>query len=193
MEERITATATRSAAQDPHISRATSLNGASDCTNCPRGTTPSTTMVPSTYRRAATLMPRIVERGIVRVGSRTSPAGTVADSRPRYANMVSGASAAQDDRKSSPLGLNSARFSRRTKNRPASTMAAKGTSFEYVVIDENTPAALAPRRLTRTTAQMAQSVSATAIDLLRNCGITLMSAPAKAKAMTGREAQIDIQ
>ena len=38
-------------------------------------------------------VPRIVARGIVRSGSRTSSAGTVADSSPMNAHSVSGAAA----------------------------------------------------------------------------------------------------
>src|SRR5438034_2527060 len=93
-DDTITAKATTLAAQAPHIRRAASANGADDTTSCSGDTTPMTTAVPSTYSPPATRIPSIVERGIVRSGSCTSPAGTVADSRPRYANMVSGASAA---------------------------------------------------------------------------------------------------
>ena len=51
-------------------------------------------------------MPITVARAIVRAGSRTSPAGTVADSMPMKANIVSGASAAAAVINGSPLGLN---------------------------------------------------------------------------------------
>ena len=44
----ITATPTTPAAHGPHIILAASANGAVDCTNCSRGTTPRTTIVPRT-------------------------------------------------------------------------------------------------------------------------------------------------
>ncbi len=86
-------------------------------------------MVPNTYNTVATEIPRIVDCGIVRSGSRTSPAGTVADSSPRYANIVSGASAALAVSSDWPLGLNSAKWLTCTNGRPSSAIAAKGTSF----------------------------------------------------------------
>ena len=52
-------------------------------------------------------MPITVARPMVRDGSRTSPAGTVADSMPMKANIVSGASAAAALSSGWPLGLNS--------------------------------------------------------------------------------------
>ena len=75
------------------------------------------------------VIPRMVERGMVRFGSVTSPAGTVADSSPKNANIVSGASAALALRSDLPLGLNSLKFDGSMKNRPIKAMAPNGTSF----------------------------------------------------------------
>ena len=74
-------------------------------------------------------IPRTVEKGMVRVGLATSPAGTVADSRPRYANIVSGASAALAPSKDLPLGLNSPKFEVSIKKSPNKIIAAKGINF----------------------------------------------------------------
>src|SRR5439155_815069 len=54
---------------------------------------------------AETMVPSTVARGMVRRGSMTSPAGTVADSMPRNANIVMGAVAARALRKGCPLGF----------------------------------------------------------------------------------------
>ena len=67
------------APQGPHSTRAASENGATEFTNCSRGTSPMTAIVPSTYRSVAMAIPRMVERGMVRFGLVTSPAGTVAE------------------------------------------------------------------------------------------------------------------
>ena len=66
---------------------------------------------------------------MVRFGFLTSPAGTVADSNPRNANIVSGASAALAPRSDLPLGLNSLKCEVSMKNNPIKAIAAKGTSF----------------------------------------------------------------
>src|SRR6185295_3139988 len=79
-DDTITATDTAVAAHVPQRRRAASAKGAVDFTRSSRGTTPSTTIVPNTYSEAAITIPSIVDRGIVRPGSRTSSAGTVADS-----------------------------------------------------------------------------------------------------------------
>ena len=74
-------------------------------------------------------MPSTVARGIVRRGSITSPAGTVADSMPRNANIVSGAVAASALRNGSSLGLIIAKVCQSTQNSPNTAIATNGTSF----------------------------------------------------------------
>ena len=74
-------------------------------------------------------MPRTVARGMVRFGSITSPAGIVADSNPKKANMVTGASAAIEPNSELPLGLNSLRLDVSMKNSPIKAIAANGTNF----------------------------------------------------------------
>ena len=54
--------------------------------------------------------------------------------------------------------------------RPISAMAPNGTNFEYVVTSEKTPALLTPRKLIRTTAQIAPSVKSTAMVRLCRLG-----------------------
>ncbi len=97
-----------------------------------------------------------MERGIVRSGFCTSPAGTVADSSPRYANMVSGASAALDSSSDLPLGLKSPSRFHLTKKRPTIEMATNGTSFVYVVTSAKMPASFTPRRFSSVTSQIAR-------------------------------------
>ena len=74
-------------------------------------------------------MPRTVESGMVRFGSITSPAGIVADSKPKKANMVSGASAALAPSSDLPLGLNSLKFDVSMKNSPIKAMARERDQF----------------------------------------------------------------
>ena len=74
-------------------------------------------------------VPSTVARGIVRVGSITSPAGTVADSMPRNANIVSGAVAASALRKGMPLGFTVSKVCQSTQKSPNSEIATKGTSL----------------------------------------------------------------
>ena len=58
---------------------------------------------------------------------------------------------------------------------------------------ETMPAALTPRRLTRTTDQIAPTVNTTAIVRFCRAGYTFITAPANATAITGNDAQIEIQ
>ncbi len=73
-------------------------------------------------------------------------------------------------------------------------MAAKGTSLVYVVTSAKMPAVFTPRRLISTTNQMAPSVRINATGLLNRCsGARFMTAPAKANAIAGSDAQMEIQ
>jgi hypothetical protein len=63
-----------------------------------------------------------------------------------------------------------------------------------VVSSATTPAVLTPRRLVSTTAQIAPSVMATpSVRLPCSDGQSLASEPVSANAITGRDAQIEIQ
>src|SRR5690242_6154051 len=77
----------------PHITFAASLNGAPEAAALAEPSTPNTTNVPRMYTIAVTAVPKIVDHGIVRSGSRTSSAGTVADSNPMNDHKVSVAAA----------------------------------------------------------------------------------------------------
>src|SRR5690242_10219714 len=68
---------------------AASAYGAGDAARAAGGIAPSTPIVEKMYTAATITVPTIVARGIVRAGSRTSSAGTVADSMPRNENNVS--------------------------------------------------------------------------------------------------------
>ena len=118
MAERMTAMEIAAAPQSPHITRAASENGATDGRAARAALTPSPLLCRTRRASAAIVMPRTVESGMVRFGSITSPAGIVADSNPKKANMVSGASAALAASSDLPLGLNSLKFDVSMKNNP---------------------------------------------------------------------------
>ena len=78
---------------------------------------------------AATRVPITVALGMVFSGSTTSPAGTVADSMPRKANIVSGATAARAPMKGLSLGFSTAKVFQSTQNKPNTPIAVNGTSL----------------------------------------------------------------
>ena len=93
-------------------------------------------------------VPSTVARGMVRRGSMTSPAGTVADSIPRKANIVRGAVAASALKKGWPLGLSVSKLCQSTQKSPRTAIDMNGTSFVKVVATWKSPASLTPRRFT---------------------------------------------
>ena len=80
---------------------------------------------------------------MVRSGSFTLSAGTVADSRPRSAQRVSVAAAVVPSRVIG-TSANDARVSRRRKKPPTSATASRGSSFRTVVTAWTQPAARTP-------------------------------------------------
>ncbi len=108
--------------------------------------------------------------------------------------MVSGASAALDSSSDLPLGLKSPSRFHLMKNSPMIEIAANGTSFVYVVACAKMPASFTPRRFSIVTSQIAPSVTATPTGRLPcNAGSSFRSEPVKATAITGSDAQIEIQ
>src|SRR5215467_5221330 len=86
--EIIAPTVTSTYAQLPHIALAASAYGAGEAARSAGASAPITPMVLKMYTAATISVPTTVARGMVRVGSSTSSAGTVADSIPRYENRV---------------------------------------------------------------------------------------------------------
>ncbi len=73
-------------------------------------------------------------------------------------------------------------------------MAANGTSFVYVVTSAKMPASFTPRRFSSVTSQIAPSVTPTPTGRLPcSAGSSLSSEPVNATAITGSDAQIEIQ
>ncbi|MNE68981.1 hypothetical protein D3C80_1646740 [compost metagenome] len=71
--------------------RAASANGEVERASTSGGIRPCTAVIDRMYTAAAARVPNSVARGMVRFGSRTSSAGTVADSRPMNDQRVSAA------------------------------------------------------------------------------------------------------
>ena len=100
----------------------------------------------------ARIIPAIVARGIVRAGSRTCSAGTVADSSPSNAHKVSVAAAVMlaSFKSAKPAkGGSDAFVSPPPDNtKPASKItASNGMTFRTVVTNCTEPASTAPRQL----------------------------------------------
>jgi hypothetical protein len=110
--------------------------------------TPIPATVPRMYTRAVTSMPMTVERGMVRLGSVTSPAGTVADSRPMKAHSVR-AAAVTEPNTDPPLGLNPPKLPPSKNSSPTVAMASSGTSLRAVVRACTQPPWRTPRALTK--------------------------------------------
>ena len=73
-------------------------------------------------------------------------------------------------------------------------MPANGTSFVYVVSSATMPAVFTPRRLPSTTSQITPSVMPIpAVRLPCSAGTSFCSDPVNATAITGSDAQIEIQ
>src|SRR3974390_744539 len=82
--EMMTASAITLPAQlPPKMTLAAVEKGAGALTSVEVGTMPKTAVSDSMYTTAVASVPRIVERGMLRSGSRTLPAGTAAGSTPR--------------------------------------------------------------------------------------------------------------
>ena len=160
--ETMAPTATASPAQPPNISAAASANGALEPASTPAGMTPITAIVPRMYTRAVTRVPMMVERGMVRLGSVTSSAGTVADSRPMKAHSVRAAAAVTEPNTDPPLGLNPPKLPPSKNSSPTVAMASSGTSFRAVVTAWTQPPWRTPRAFTRVRAQIAATATAAA-------------------------------
>ena len=150
-------TATSTPPISPHIRRATSASGALDALSCSAGNTPMVTADTAMYTQAASSTPKIVARGMVRTGSTTSPAGTVADSRPRKAHSVTAAAAEIAARSDWPLRLITVKLAGSTHHQPSTPISSSGTSLSTVVSTCTAPASFTPRTLIRVSSQMATS------------------------------------
>ena len=80
--------ATSVAEPSPQKIRAASAKGAFEAASCAPGTRSSTVQQATVQTRAVTTVPSIVARGMVRAGSSTLSAGTVADSKPSSAQSA---------------------------------------------------------------------------------------------------------
>ena len=154
--------ATASPAQPPNISAAASANGALEPASTPAGMTPITATVPRMYTSAVTRVPMMVERGMVRSGSATSSAGTVADSRPMNAHRVSAAAAVTEPNTDPPAGLNGPKLPPSKNSSPTVAMASSGTSLRTVVTAWTQPPWRTPRALTAVSVQIAATATAAA-------------------------------
>ena len=79
-------------------------------------------------------VPRSVARGIVCVGSFTSSAGIVADSRPRNAHKVKAADAEIAENEDPPLALKGVKLSILKNRNPSVPMTTSGRILSTVVM-----------------------------------------------------------
>nr|WP_235999244.1 hypothetical protein [Qaidamihabitans albus] len=111
-------------------------------------------------------MPISVARGIVCRGSRTSRAGTVADSMPMNAHSLSAAAAVTAPKEPCPLALNGVKLAESAKNGTTSATASSGTSLSTVVTTCTMPPWRTPNALTAVPPQIAASATAAAANRL---------------------------
>ncbi len=108
-------------------------------------------------------------RGIVRSGSFTSSAGTVADSSPMKAHNVRAAAAVMPPSIPSPVpspaGANGVKLPASMKNRPTTPITASGTNFRTVVSSCRMPLSRTPRMLTAVSSQITPIVTPAAARL----------------------------
>ena len=104
----------------------------------------------------------MVERGMVRLGSSTSPAGTVADSRPMNAHRVKAAAAVIAPKDDPPLALNGLKLPPSMNSSPTVAIASSGSSLRAVVTPCTQPPWRTPRALTPVSSQIAATATAAA-------------------------------
>src|SRR4051812_31098607 len=122
------------AADSPQKIRTTSAKGAFDSASSEPGIKRITVVDAATYTNAATNVPSNVARGIVRCGSMTCSAGTVADSSPSSAHKVSVAEAVTAESvKGCASTLITAAFCSPNSTHARTMTASSGSNFNAVV------------------------------------------------------------